>query len=264
MKNIDLAYLIPMVLSLLSFIGFIIIGKKAKDNSKNVLKYIPLFSVVSMILGVFIITNHYQNQLEIEKQKFLLLQHSTKINDSVFLDVNSKKVTLDSLKKVDLELKRLLKEIKKQERIVGENSNIKENINEKIVATNEQIGLIESYNEIIETPKNLKKGYMGVETSNFIFNCPTEKNGTYLDLKLRFQDEKLLEKISCLYVEVTETKENGQNWLIFNQAYAPRSGVNAIKIKNYLKNKNVTLEVGYFLKSQTNKEFPDFNRITCK
>lgn len=266
MKSIDLTYIIPVTILIVSFLWFLFFGRKTKEKTETkVVNYIPLLSVISLIIGVFITSNYYENQLSIEKEKFLKLQNQNYFKESVILSNETKSQAIDSLTLLDKELKRLLNEIKKQEKITGENSNIKEKVTEKILKTSEEIGVINSYNEIIEKPKSLHKGYTtSGNTSNFSLFCPTDRTSEYIDLKIKFQDEKLIEKINCIMINVTEVRENGENWNLFSQTYKVQNGVNAFKLKNYLKGKNVSIEIGYILNSEIGKSYPRFEKITCK
>lgn len=267
MENIDLTYIIPMILSLVSFIWFFLNGKKVNNDSnkeKKTISYIPLFSVLALVVGVLIITQYYQNQLSIEKQKFDLLKQQQFLNDSIFLNNQARLASIDSLNKLRNQLNNLLLEVKRQEKITGNNSNLKEKIKNKIDLTQEEIGIANSYNEIIPIPKYLQKGHSTIDngTSNFLFICPKDTT-EFLDLKFRFQDEKIIDKIDCIYLTVTEFKDDKKLYHVFSQAYKAKAGVNAIKIRNYLKNNNVYFELGYMLKSEINKEYPRFERITC-
>jgi hypothetical protein len=264
-NNIDLTYIIPLLALLISFFSFLFFGKKIKNNSEfKLTKYFPLLSVITFIIGVFIISEYYENQLDLEKEKFQLLEKKLSLNDSIYLSSDSKTKTIESLNLLKIDLKQILSQIKKQEKITGNNSNITEKISEKISNTDNEIGLINSYNEILKNSKSLK-GYSSTgNTSNFIFICPQDLASEYLDLKLRFQDEKLIPKIEFMLIKVTEVRENGENWQVFSQTYKPQTGVNAFKIKNYLKKKNISIEIGYILKSEINKEYPSFEKIRCK
>ena len=264
MNNIDLTYIIPLIALLTSFVFFLLFGKRAvKTSEYKWTKYIPLISVIAFIIGVFYITHYYENQLNIEKERLELLEQKLALNDSIYLSSETKRETIDSLNLLKTELNRLLRQVEKQEKITGSNSNISSKISEKISNTQSEIGLIESYNEII--PIKSMKGYTtSGNTSNFIFRCPQNLESDFLDLKLRFQDEKLISKIAFIMIDVTETRENGENWQVFNQTYKPQAGVNAFKIKNYLKNDNMAIEIGYILKSELDKEYPTFEKVTCK
>lgn len=265
-KNIDLAYIIPIALSLISFVGIFLYGKRQVDKKSQVrvLRFIPMLSVVALILGVFYITSYYQKQLTIEKEKFLLLQKQNYYNDSILLSTETKNLALDSLKILNEKLIKLLANINKQEKITGDDANIKEKIKEKITKTNQEIGEIESYNEIVEKPKYISKGYSyNGNTSNFTFYCPNDKTSEFIDLKLQFPDKTLINKIDIIYVEAVEVRDDGKNYLVFGQAYKAQEGVNAFKIRNYLKNKKTTLLIGYFLKSEATKETPSFEKVSC-
>jgi hypothetical protein len=268
MKNVDLTYIIPVVASLISFISLFFLGKGkiVKDSSANIFRYIPLFSVIALLSGVFYLTYYYQNEILKEKEKFLALQQQSKYyEDSILTNKAKTDSALVRLKILNNELNGILTKIKRQEKITGESSGFKDKVQAKIVKVNEEIEVIESYNEIIDRPNYLKKGYnVSGNTSNFVFFCPTDKASEYIDLKLTFQDEKIVEKIDCIYLTVIEIKENGEKWLIFSQAYKPKNGDNIFKIKNYIKEKNTTLEIGYFLNTEINKENPTFEKISCK
>jgi hypothetical protein len=186
------------------------------------------------------------------------------LNDSIFLSNKSRLQTLDSLKFLNDELTRILQNINKQEKITGRYSNIRENVKEKIAKTKQEIGEIETYNEIVEIPGNLKKGYSSYgNTSNFTFFCPTDTTSDFIDLKLKFQDESLIRKITCIYISVAEIRADGKQYLLFHQAYKPKEGVNAFKIKNYFKSSNSVLDIGYLLNSETGKEYPNLEKVTC-
>lgn len=267
MRNIDLAYIIPLIFALISTIGILLYGKRKIENKSHLRlwRYMPILSVIGLLMGVFFISYYYENQILIEKQKFSVLQKANYYNDSILLTKKSKELTLDSLKTLNEELVLILANIKKQEKITGENSNIKEKIQAKIEKTNQEIGAIESYNEIIDKPTFIEKGYItSGNTSNFIFYCPTDTLSEFIDLKLKFQDKTLIKKIAFIYLTVTEVKPNGENWLIFSQAYNPKDGVNAFKIRNYLIQKNIILEIGYFLTSEIKKPTPRFEKISCR
>ncbi|MDX8553274.1 hypothetical protein MK851_06485 [Tenacibaculum sp. 1B UA] len=265
MNNIDLAYIIPLLGLLISFFSFLYIGNKKKKKIEfKWTKYFPLISVISFIIGVFFISNYYENQLRNEKEKFELLEKKLTLNDSIFLSSERKDETIDSLNLLKAKLNKLLANVEKQEKITGNNSNIKNRITEKISNTNNEIGLIKSYNEIIKPEKTLKGHTTSGNTSNFLFKCPQDISSDYLDLKLRFQDEKLIPKIAYILITVTEIRDNGENWHVFSQTYKPQNGVNAFKIKNYLKNKNTSFDIGYILKSEINKDYPTFEKIKCK
>ncbi|MDO9000202.1 MAG: hypothetical protein Q7W45_10590 [Bacteroidota bacterium] len=270
MTSVDLTYWIPMILSIVSFALILFGGKKLVLSKNRYFRFAPLLAVISLIIGVFYITNYNENQLQADKIKLLEIEIENKkqrlleIEDSIFISTLSKKQKLEDLQKADKELTDLLYNIKKRERITGEDAALKIDIKNKIEFINKEIGYIKSYNEIIEDPPYLSKGLTTAaeNSSDFLFICPTNKEPEYIDLKIRFKDEKLISEIASIYIVVTEVRD-GKNWLEFQQAYKPKKGVNAFKIKNFLKIKNTSLEIGYIRKSETKKAYPDFVKISC-
>lgn len=266
MRNIDLTYIIPMILSLLSFVVVLFWGKWKKQNNTEIriLKIIPLLSVIGLIIGVFSVTYYYENQIVIEKAKFSNLQKLSFLSDSVLISNKSKRQAIDSLVLLENQLNNLLEKIKKQEKITGQNTEIKNEINEKISKTKTDIGKIESYNQIIDEKIFSKKGYMSSgNTSSFQFACPTDKSSEFIDLSIIFNDNTLIEKIAYIYIDISEKKSEKEFDNLFSQAYKPRIGKNAFKIKNYLIKKGTVLNIGYFLKTEMDKEYPRFEKISC-
>jgi len=49
-----------------------------------------------------------------------------------------------------------------------------------------------------------------------------------------------------------------------NQIHEPQKGVTAFKVKNCFRNRNVSLEIEYVLKSDKNKANPNVKRIICR
>ncbi|HCW08854.1 MAG TPA: hypothetical protein DGG95_15975 [Cytophagales bacterium] len=247
---------------MLSFIVIFIYGKKNEVN--KIIKYIPLTSVVTLFIGVFVISNYYQGRLNEDETKFLKLQSLQFLYDSVSIDRKAKLETIDSLKNLNQELRTILATISKQEKVIGDRDNLKDRVKSKIVSTQQEIWLIESYNEIIDIPKSLEAGYSTTgTTSNFTFNCPTDSISDFIDLKLQFQDSTLVHKIACIYVDVFEVKAQ-ENLRLFDQAYKPQKGINAIRLRNFLKKPNTRINIGYVLKSEIDKKYPHLELMSCK
>ncbi len=267
MNSVDLTYIIPVILLILSILLLFIYGKaKSSDITlPKFLNYIPLFSVIGLLAGVFYISSYYKGLLEKEEDKFNELVNKNYNIDSIFLSNISKTNALDSLNKLNKELERILSNITKQEKITGKNPIIRDRLLASLAKTKNEIKTIEEYNEIIPIPKYLDGGYStSGNTSNFVFQCPSDKISEYVDLKLIFQDELLINKIDCIYLTVLEVKSNNQYDNLFSQAYKPKKGVNLFKIKNYLKMKNILLEIGYIMKSDIGSKLPKFQKISCR
>ena len=138
------------------------------------------------------------------------------------------------------------------------------------ISNHNQMLITEIYNEIVEKQSILPnfKGYKSSgQSSDFQFNCPNDKTSEYIDLELKFYDHTLVDRIGCLFLTITGTRERNsksERYHIYDQTYNARTGINLIRIKNYLKEDNVELSIGYILKSELNKEFPVFEKITCR
>lgn len=269
-NNID-KILIIFVTSLLFAIVIIFIrGKRISINKKRdlIIKLLPLILVVCTIFSVVYINYYYKKQLELETIKFEIYknQELQKSIDSLVVTKEMKTKTVDSLKLIQKKLDDLISRIQKQERITGEKTNLIPDIKKKITNTNFEIETIQTYNEILDKNVLLKtrKGYtVSGNTSNFEFYCPEDKTSEYIDLKLKFQDENLISKIAYIFIEVTEIKDK-KLYGISEQIYAPQKGMNIFKVKNYLKQPNMKILVGYVLKSQADTEYPIVEKMECK
>jgi hypothetical protein len=267
MIEIYLTYLIPTLFALISFGYYLIVGKSGENKrTTDIKRYIPIISSSSIILSVFALNFYFVNQLKLEREKFNEILSLKKVNESAFLSNDKRNQLIDSLKSLSTDLSLMLEKIKIEEKIVGENSEIKNDIKSKIKNTKNEIGEIESYNELLNNSiLDKNKGYtVQGETSSFIFYCPTDTTSDYLDLKLNFPDKTLVNKIAYLKIEVSNVISETQYISLFRQVYKPQFGVNAFKIKNFFKQKNIALEIGYVLKSEENKVYPYFERYICR
>lgn len=269
---IDILFAISIIILLFTIIIIFIRGKKIiiKNRSNLLIKLLPLLLVLFTISSVLYLNYYYKNQYKMEVKKFILTNqfnnNSIKSIDSLIVSNNSRKPTLDSLKARNKELNDLLNKIEKQEKILGEKSSFIEDVKRKIGRTSFEIEKIESYNEIVDKEIVLKnrKGYIvSGNTSNFEFYCPSDSISDYIDLKLKFQDESLVSKIGYMYIEVVEDKNKNHKEMVFDQTYLPKTGINAFKIRNYLKQPNMILLIGYVLKSELIKDTPNMEKVTC-
>lgn len=275
MNNINFIYIFPLIAVLLVAIYTLTSGKNTTKNSKT--KYLILFLVCSILSAVLLVSFFYESEFKknaLEVDKILNTVFETKLNvqntsaDSLEIVINRHLHILDSLKKQNSELDRLLAEIKNQEKIIGKKIEVKNQINDKIKNNQSEIGEIESFNEILEKEiLSQRKGYTtSGQSSNFIFECPEDFESEYLELKLKFLDEKLIAEIDYIFISVTEHIKDNRYSLLFEQVYSPQVGVNGFRIKNYykLKDKKINLDIGYVLNSEKNKDYPRVEKITCK
>ena len=265
MNNINLIYIIPLLLNFIIAIYSIVKGKNSAKNSWT--RNLILVIVLSSILSTLVIDRYYEKELEVIKLKLNSLLYTPELNDSLLNNSILRQQKLDSLEKENKELLEILGNIKNKENIVGQQNKLKSEINDKIKRNKIEIGVIEKYNEILDINTTKKwKGHMtsGI-TSNFVFECPSDFESEYLDLKLKFQDEKLIAKIKYIYISFTEKNSEREFTSLFDQIYQPQQGVNGFKVKNYFKSKKkIHLEIGYILKTESLKDYPSFERIECR
>jgi hypothetical protein len=267
MNNLNFLYFISTALTLIIFIFYLILGrnKLRLENKKNIFNYLPIIAVLGLIVTVLFLTRFYENQLKSEKEKFNNLQNDKILNDSILMSQKGRLNTIDSLKKLNLELYQVLNKIENQENVIGKNEDFKNAVNSKIKNTKIDIGQIEAYNEILD--KSVMKGWKGLTTSgnssNFVFRCPTDLTSEYIDLRLVFIDETLIDKVAFMLIQILQKKNEKEYEQKFEQAYKTRNGVNAFKVRNFLKEPNIVLQIGYVLKSDTTKDYPWFEKISC-
>ena len=266
MNNLNYIYIIPLLIVMLISTILFFRGKKSSDN-KNSRLVLPI-SIILILLSTLVINHYYEKQFQLEKMKLEELLKTSRLNDRLLNSPELRDITIDSLKNNNAQLQDILDKIKKQEKVIGIQDKLTNEIKTKIKNNKNDIGEIEKYNEILDKEILLsKKGYSPQETSNFIFNCPTDFENDYLELKLVFQDEKLISKIDYIYIAFTEKTGENRYVSIYEQIYSPQNGVNGFKVKNYFKiykGKKIDLDVGYFLKSQQRKDYPRFERVVCK
>ncbi|GEM59219.1 hypothetical protein B0A78_00475 [Flavobacterium columnare NBRC 100251 = ATCC 23463] len=278
MNNINYIYIIPLIATLLVSIYIFITAKNTTHNKKS--KYLNIILVISILSSALLVNFYYDK--EFEKQSTMLREIlNTNLNLNLKTDLDSLDVNkleslksnshtlIDSINLQNIELEKLKKEIENLEKIIGEKEELKNDINKKIKINNFEIGEIKSYNQKLDEKILYKrKGYMSSgQSSNFIFECPKDYESDILELKLKFIDESLVDKIEYITISFSE-KTGERNYVsISNEVFKPQKDVNAFKVKNHFKNnkgKKIDLEVGYTLKSEANKEYPEFERIVCK
>src|SRR5690554_4125410 len=104
MNNINLIYIVPLLLTVIVVIYSIIKGKNTPKNSLT--RNLILVIVLSIIASTLIIDKYYENQLEIEKEKLNSLLTTSQLSDSLLQNSISRQQKLDSLEKQNQELLR--------------------------------------------------------------------------------------------------------------------------------------------------------------
>lgn len=177
------------------------------------------------------------------------------------VDVNKLK---DSLLSYKSELEELNQKLDGYSKIIDVND--KRNIlNDKIQSLDAQIEHIESYNEVLSSVElsGKRKGEIcSGETSSLILYPPTNLNTHFLDFSLLFVNDNMVKNVAYLYAEILEKNQNGSMTLLWEEYYLPRKGYNKVRIKNYLKQKNTEMRIGFFLKSEYGKkDYPKFEYV---
>lgn len=262
----DLILILSSLVAIISSLFVFIKGKKV-TNTKSDLKYIPLLSIIVLMTSTIAITYYYEDKLK-QQEIFLTSLKNMTINDSLLLTNNGINKSLENLDSRKKELEELLKQSKKEEKYVNNNISIND-IKNNLHKTAKQIDKVQGYNKISNNEEIFsKKGYSTTgDTSNIIFNCPLELKDNYIDLELLFQENINIKDIAYIYLTIFEEKNEKENIAIFDQYYVPQNGINKFKIKNYFMERNkkkITMSVGYFLKSEKGKEYPTYEKVSCK
>lgn len=265
MDTIDYIVIILGAIVLVLFFTLFITGRRIINN--KIFKYSSFASVVVAIFSFWVINHMYEKKLNAEIEKFANIQKSRRNDLDSLLFTNERKYKLlDSLKNVEKELDNILTRIQQQEKIVGNKPYLVASVKSAIANTNNEICKIETYNEILNNGDydNRRKGHVIKNTSNFTLISPSSINinDDYLDFVVKFQDERLVDKIDVLYIEVDQKRDDGNTYHIFGQYYKPQKGINAFRVKNYLSLKGVVYNIGYFWKNEIGvKDYPTFERV---
>lgn len=259
-------FILIICVALLLFILLTI--PKIKQNKKSIIYYLPLFAVITISISIYVISSYYQNRFDetIAKYELLVSMNASSEIDSISSEIGSKAKVLDSLKRIDSEYSIIIKSIENQQRIIGDRKTAINNVLNSKAKTQTLISQMENYNDIIEAsdiPPH--KGYtVHGETSNFTLYPPTNRDLDYLDFGLVFNNDNIVSRIECIYIEVIR-EEGEKKYREFSQYYLPQKNINMFRIKNYLKNINTTISIGYFTKkSFENNEYPVYEYVKLR
>ncbi len=142
MNTIDIILVLSLVFVLITVISLFILGRNEKYKKLTIFKYLPLLAVILLFFNVFYIHHFYKNQLA---EQALKLEENTKeistlknnqTNDTNLLDL---KVKLDTLEKQNKELTQILEEVDKGERITGQKTKVRQNIENRLESNRETI-----------------------------------------------------------------------------------------------------------------------------
>lgn len=279
MNNINYIYLVPLIATFIIAIETFIRAKTITKDKKY--QYFTISIITTIIIGSLLINLYYDK--EFEKQSKILkdllnTNHSVDLNNNLdSLDLEKlqsirkkSNLLIDSIKSQNIELEKLKNKIEELENVIGKKQETKNDITRKININNTEIGQINNYNEKLDNKiiYNKKKGYTTFgQSTEFIFECPNDYESDDLELKLRFINENLVERIEYITISFSE-KISDKNYVgLSEEMFKPQKDINAFKVKNYFKDnkdKKINLEIGYTLKTEANKEYPTRERIICK
>lgn len=253
--------------ALILFIFFILVIRGKRIVSIRT-KYI-LFTLIFISIAFIVLLNSYYEKeffSEIKKINLIEAQILYEKNDSLIFTQKEKKKLIDSLNNRKKEIEEILEKIQKQEKIIGSKTDLKQNIEMLKQQTDNEINRIRKYNEIIDnsTYANHHKGIkFSGETSHFIFYPPLNTEEEYLDFAIKFIDNKLIDEVAVIYIEVYKQHTDGNVTQIFEQYYKPQNGVNLFRLKNYFTEKEIKAHFGFFWKKDFEEsDYPRYEKVT--
>lgn len=250
---------IVIILAALVIIVSIILFIKGRNSVTNKkLKYIPLALIVTSFLSIIMLSQYYENQFkESDKQLELLDQEVMSFKEDSIIVANTaeeKNKAIDSLQNLGRELDGIIKNIEQQERVLGKKSFALANAKRMLQRTNEQLKKITTYNEVINSRKFKDiKGYTFSEGAPcFKLIPPSKTDGYSVDFAIRFNDDKVIEDIAAICIDVHKNKD-GKTVPMYKKYYIPQPGANAFKLKNAFIDKDVEAYIGFFWKEDMGK-----------
>lgn len=265
-------YIIVLLIGIvLLFCVLLIKGRAGLNNSILRKLSVPLIALALFSLLVFAFYNDYLLNKEIDNLKrvndSLTINHNT--IDSLLTEVGGKDVLIDSLARKNNEIEKILNSVKSYQKITGTGRDRKiiEKAEVNLDYSEQEIQKAKTYNEIIkksEVEGALSKGFaFSGDTDYFIFYPPRETTGSYLDFSLKFLDDKVLDSIAVIYLEIVSVDDKRHFNQLFSSYYKPQPGLNNFKVYNYLKQKGTRMMVGFFWKNEFGvKDTPRYEKKT--
>lgn len=225
---------------------------------------LSLFEIIA-IQGISTYRYHKTNE-EIEKIA-IESDSAYKIILDTANDNISRYKAITELKLKNDRLISLTKDLSENALIIGKEPYSTNRINVIIDKNKGIINHLSSYNEILNLSDYqyaLKDGYkFSGETSKFTFIYPKSTSGKYIDFGLFFNDDKIVEKIAVIYINVFQRNKDGSVVDIYSCLYKPQKDINMFRLKNYFTNDNIYMNVGFFWKSEFGKiKTPTYEKIT--
>lgn len=259
MESNDILNIILLFLGML--IGICLYMFAYSDANKKLAKRIIIVCISTSLIFLLSYYWYLENMVSVEVKS--LENKKNEINKGLQdeMDVNKLK---DSLLSYKSELEKLKQKLEGYSKIINV-SDKQKTLSHKIQSLDVQIERIESYNEVLPRTEFFRKRkgetFSG-ETSSLILYPPTDFNTQFLDFSLLFVNEKMIKNVACIYVEIFKINQDGSWSQLWDEYYSPRKGYNKLRIRNYLKQKNTEMRIGFFWKSEFGKkEYPRFEYV---
>ena len=253
-----------VIVSALFFFDKNIFLTKSKGNLifdwKNK-RYIPLFIVLIMLIGTVSITIYFNYNIDTDKAKYDKLISEFNIGYDTLTNSNKDSLAI-KIREIEAQLSELNFEIKKREKIIGEQ---KRRIDFDLKKLYQALKNIETYNEVLENDSfsKFQMGYNFRESNDLAVYCPNDTS-EYLDFALWINNKNLFQRIAYIQLDFQKTKSKGAFYELDFERYKPKMGLNAFRVKNHLRSKGTRLVIGYVFKSDIYKEYPTVFGVECK
>lgn len=256
MESSDILNIILLFLGIL--IGFFLYMFAYSDANKKLAKRIIIVCISTSLIFLLSYYWYLENKVSVEVKSL-----ENEINKGLQNETNVNKLK-DSLLSYKSELEKLKQKLEGYSKIINVSEKQK-TLNRKIQSLDVQIEHIESYNEVLPRTEIIRKRkgetFSG-ETSSLILYPPTDFNTQFLDFSLLFVNENMIKNVACIYVEIFKKNQDGSWTQLWDEYYSPRKGYNKMRIRNYLKQKNSEMRIGFFWKSELGKkEYPRFEYV---
>ncbi len=269
MDNLIIVILAITAFDIGVFLLYLIKGKSAGRNKTP--RFLSLFTMITSIILVFFVFSYYEKELQFEMESLRRISNSIDIKsskiDSLLTLQKGKEMLIDSLGRKNKELETILEKVQKHERITGRRTGTVPQVEEYIKETEAEINKANTYNEILDYKdywKYLKNGYTySGNTTAFTFYPPYKSNDRYVDFSIRFNNDNMIEKVAVIYLEIIRKEDDGKNLREYSAFYRPQPGLNNFKIHNYFEQKDITMTIGFFWKSEFGKvELPTYEKYS--
>lgn len=293
MPKIFSSELFPIALSLVAIVGTYIvylsfgksrIEKYTSNKNRKIILSIPIMLLIAVAYA-----STFAHEKNLDLQLKLLKSAISNFKEPFYENAPLETTKIKVLKKefsyrID-SLEAVKTKISTEEKIFGSKSNaldLLDNYQKRLKSSIDTLSLynnvfdkqgvkkkldtVSLYDLIFDSPelKNRKGFTVSGDAKNIILTCPEDTISEYVNIKLSFQSDTIVDKIGYILIAFSQEKLDKTETLLFTQEYVPHGGTNLFSVKNYFKNGNTKLDVGYILKSDMDDKLPKFYKVTCK